>query len=325
MNSPASTGFLRTISVAAVFFLLITAQAMAGGLPGSGGHYPNGAEDFMVGALPPPGTYLVNYMILAQKNSLNNKSLPPNDFDATVFAEVPRLIYVSPYSLFGASLAAHAFLPMYRADVNLKTTTLTPAQVPALNFDHNDLGLGDIIFSPLVFGWHFGPELHAVFALDMWAPTGSYDKKNAAAQILSKNHWTFEPVLAVSYLKEGFDASIKLMYDFNTDNGNYLHPSGVTGTLSPGEEFHFDWALGYSMKNGLTGGLVGYNYWQVTDDEFNGVKDTNQKSQVGGIGVGLKYWPKMGPFSMTLKQYWEYNAKNMPSGPQTVLKISYAF
>lgn len=313
--------FFRAMLVIVTFCLLLAGQALAGGLPGSGGHYPNGAEDFMVGALPPPGTYLVNYMILAQKNSLSNKSLPPNDFNASVFAEVPRLIYVSPYKVLGASLAAHIFVPFYSADITLKS----PVPAPALNFDHNDKGLGDIIFSPLVFGWHFGPELHAVFALDMWAPTGNYDKNNAATQVLSKNHWTFEPVLAISYLKEGFDASAKLMYDFNTDNDNYLHPSGVTGRLSPGQEFHFDYAAGYSFKNGLTTGVVGYNYWQVTDDEFNGVKDLNQKSQVGGIGVGLKYWPKMGPFSATLKQYWEYNAQNIATGPQTMLKMVYAF
>jgi hypothetical protein len=316
MKNVACSRFFRTIWIAAVVSLLIAAQGWAGGLPGSGGHYPNGAEDFAVGALPPPGTYLVNYMILAQKNSLSNKSLPANDFNASVFAEVPRLIYVSPYSLFGASLAAHVFVPFYSADIN--DTAL------GIN-NQNDKGIGDIIFSPLILGWHFGPELHAVFALDMWAPTGNYDKTNLATQVLSKNHWTFEPVLAVSYLKNGFDASIKLMYDFNTDNDNYLHPSGVTGKLSPGQEFHFDWALGYGLKNGLSGGVVGYNYWQVTDDEFNGSKVADQKSQVGGIGVGLKYWPKQGPFSMVLKQYWEYNAKNIPTGPQTQFKIIYAF
>jgi hypothetical protein len=319
MKNFASSGFIRTTLISAVFSLLIAANGWAGGLPGSGGHYPNGAEDFMVGALPPPGTYLVNYMILAQKNSLSNKSLPPNDFNASVFAEVPRLIYVSPYSLFGASLAAHIFVPFYSADMNDSALGIN---------NQNDKGLGDIIFSPLVFGWHFGPELHAVFALDMWAPTGNYDKTNLATQVLSKNHWTFEPVLAVSYLKEGFDASLKLMYDFNTENDKYLMPGppgSPTVKLSPGQEFHMDWALGYSLKNGLTGGLVGYNYWQVSDDEVNSKKVANQKSQVGGIGVGFKYWPKQGPFSMTLKQYWEYSAQNMPTGPQTVFKVSYAF
>lgn len=36
--------------------LVGTALATEGG----GGAYPNGAEDFMAGALPPPGTYFKN-------------------------------------------------------------------------------------------------------------------------------------------------------------------------------------------------------------------------------------------------------------------------
>ena len=301
---------LPLLFIAFVISVLTDARSWAGG----GQHYPNGAEDFAVGALPPPGTYLVNYMILAQKNSLRDNSGNglPADFNASVFAEVPRLIYVSPYSLFGASLAAHVFVPFYSADVTASSTA-----IPPLNFDKNDKGVGDIIFSPLVFGWHFSPELHAVFALDMWAPTGNYDKNNPATQILSKNHWTFEPVLAVSYLKEGFDVSAKLMYDFNTRNSD-------TAT-DPGQEFHLDWAVGYGLKNGLSGGVVGYNYWQTTDDEVNGVTVKDASSEVGGIGVGIKYWPKQGPFSMTIKQYWEYGAKNIATGPQTQFKISYAF
>jgi len=310
MSNDANASFFRILLIAAVFSMFIATQCWAGG----GQHYPNGTSDFMGGALPPPGTYLINYMLLVQKNSIKDnsgKSLPA-DFNASVFAEVPRLIYVTPLTLLGANWAVHAFLPTYSADV-----TATSKAIPPLNFDHNDKGIGDIIFSPLVLGWHFGPELHAVFALDMYAPTGNYDKNNAATSVLSKNHWTFEPVVAVSYLKEGFDVSAKLMYDFNTKNDD-------TKT-EPGQEFHVDWALGYSLKNGLTGGLVGYNYWQVTDDKVNGNTVSGDKSKVGGIGVGLKYWPKQGPFSMVLKQYWEYDAKNIATGPQTQFNIIYAF
>ena len=321
MRIVACTRFIRAIWMSGLLSLLLASQCWAGG----GQHYPNGAEDFMVGALPPPGVYLVNYMLYVKKDSLKDKSgnntvTPggPLDFNAKVFAEVPRLIYVSPYSLFGASLAAHIFIPFNSSDV---TASVGGTKV----VDDTKKGMGDIIFSPLVFGWHFGPELHVVAALDMWAPTGNYDKNNSATSILSKNHWTFEPVVAVSYLKEGFDVSAKLMYDFNTENDDYLLKSGATGKLSPGQEFHMDWALGYSLQNGFTGGLVGYNYWQVTEDEVDGNKVSGEKSQIGGIGVGLKYWPKQGPFSATLKQYWEYNAKNMPSGSQTVFKIIYAF
>ena len=150
---------LSTLCLTAVFSMLTAAQIWAGG----GQHYPNGVEDFMVGALPPPGTYLVNYMLLVQKNSLrdNSGNSLPVDVNASVFAEVPRLIYVSPYKLFGASLAAHVFLPFYSADV---TVSAGGNRV----VDDNDKGLGDIIFSPLIMGWHFSPELHAVFALNVW-------------------------------------------------------------------------------------------------------------------------------------------------------------
>lgn len=308
MKPLSCSRILRSFRLVAVFTLMAVAQSWAGG----GQHYPNGVEDFASGALPPPGTYLVNYMLLVQKNSLRDNSgkAVPVDLNASVFAEVPRLIYVTPLTLLGANWAVQAFLPLYSADV---TVSAGGNKV----VDDNDKGVGDIIFSPLILGWHFGPELHAVFALDMWAPTGNYDKNNAATSILSKNHWTFEPVLAVSYLKEGFDVSAKLMYDFNTRNSD-------TGT-DPGQEFHIDWALGYGLKNGLSGGVVGYNYWQTTDDEVNGIKQKNTKSQVGGIGAGIKYWPKQGPFSMTLKQYWEYDAKNIATGPQTQFKIIYAF
>ncbi|EHP86773.1 putative signal peptide protein [Geobacter metallireducens RCH3] len=299
--------FLPCIALAV--FLFSAPLTWAGG----GQHYPNGVEDFAVGALPPPGVYLVNYLLLVQKNSIkdNSGNSVPADFKADVVAEVPRLIYVSPFKLLGANWGAHVFLPFYHADVK------SSSDIPPLNFDSRDTGMGDLIFSPLILGWHFTPSLHAVFALDTRAPTGDYDKNRPATQILSRNHWTFEPVVAVSYLKEGFDVSAKLMYDFNTRNSD-------TGT-DPGQEFHIDWAAGYGLSNGLSGGVVGYNYWQTTDDKVNGVRVEDANSRVGGIGFGIKYWPKQGPFSMTFKQYWEYGARNIATGPQTQFKISYAF
>jgi hypothetical protein len=311
---------VRTLCLAFLMSLLTVASSWGGG----GQHYPNGAEDFAVGALPPPGTYLVNYLVFAQKDSVRdnsgNKVFPA--FKGDVMVEVPRLIYVTPFTILGASYAMQAFLPFYSAD--LQAGSNTPSHHDIL--DSREKGIGDIIFSPLVLGWHFGPNLHTVFAVDTWAPTGNYDAYRPATQIISRNHWTVEPVVAVSYFFAGFDASLKLMYDFNTTNHQYFNQaSGTLAKLDPGQEFHMDWALGYSTKGGLTGGAVGYNYWQTTDDELNGTKVKNNKSRLGGAGVGLKYWPNHGPFSMTLKHYWEYDARNIAAGQQTQFKIAYAF
>lgn len=309
----------RTLTVAILLTVLTAAQSWAGG----GQHYPNGVEDFAVGALPPPGTYLVNYLIYAHKNDIKNNSgnsAAPPSFRADVVAEVPRFIYVTPFTLFGANWAVHAFFPYYSADIQGGTNTpAAPGLPPRQNdlIDARDQGLGDIIFSPAIFGWHFGPNLHAVAALDIWAPTGDWNINRPATQIISKNIWTFEPVLAVSYFNHGFDLSAKLMYDFNTHNKD-------TDT-TPGQEFHVDWALGYGFQNGINVGVAGYNYWQTTDDETAGADVVDQKSRIGGIGPAIKYWPKHGPFSMTLKHYWEYDARNIVSGQQTMFKIIYAF
>ena len=319
MRSIASIAAFRTLSIAITLTLVCSVQAWAGG----GQHYPNGAEDFVSGAMPPPGTYLVNYLIFAQKNRLtdNSGNKVPVEFSADVIAEVPRLIYVSPYKLFGASWAAHLFIPYYSADVEVGTSKSSPRSI----VDSDEAGIGDIIFSPLALGWHFGPNFHVIGALDIYAPTGDYDNERPATQILSRNHWTFEPVMAATYLWKGFDFSAKFMYDFNTKNDKYLVPGVGEVDLKPGQEFHFDWALGYAVKNGLRFGAVGYNYWQTTDDEMDGTDVQDQRSRVGGVGFGVKYWPDMGRFSMTLKQYWEYGARNIATGPQTQFKVSYKF
>jgi len=316
--TPASVaGAFRLFGIALVLLFACSVPARAGG----GQHYPNGAEDFVVGALPPPGTYLVNYLIFAQKDRLvdndGDKVAVPADFEADLIAEVPRIVWVSPYTLFGASYGMHAFLPYYAADVEGDT--------PGGPIDDDDRGLGDIIFSPLILGWHFGPNLHVTGAVDFYAPTGNYDPDEPATQILSRNHWTVEPVVAATWLWQGFDLSAKLMYDFHTKNDEYLVPGLGEVELAPGQEFHVDWALGYSHVSGLRYGLVGYNHWQTTDDEIDGREVNDERSRVGGIGAGIKYWPNRGRFSMTFKHYWEYGARNIATGQQTQFKVSYKF
>lgn len=311
--------------------LLVSAQAWAGG----GQHYPNGAEDFAVGILPPEGTYLLNYFVFAQKDSVkdNDGDSQFGAFNANVVVEVPRFIYVTPLKVLGASYAVQAFFPIYGANVQAGTGGTSDVHPPSATvtsdrdiIDSQQQGWGDITITPLVLGWHLSPNFHVVTALDIYAPTGNYDENRFASTILSRNHWTFEPVVALTYLWGNVDISAKFMYDFNTSNDDYLNPgTGTVGKLSPGEEFHFDWALGYSTKKGMTGGLVGYNYWQTTDDEFEGASIDNNKSRIGGIGAGIKYWPDHGPFSMTLKHYWEYGAENIATGQQTFIKCAYAF
>ena len=303
--------------------LAFLAGPASANLPLAGQHYPNGVEDFVVGALPPPGVYLKNYFGLVQKDRLMDDDGKNTgfDFEADVTTVVPRFIWVTPYTILGASWGVQAFFPLYWTDVRSSD----------LPVSSRESGLGDIIVNPLILGWHFSPNFHMVAALDIWVPTGNYDREDWATQILSKNHWTFEPVVAVSYLHSGFDFSAKLMYDFNTENDDYnlLTPTGIVkGKLTPGQEFHVDYAVSYAHKEGLRYGLSGYSYWQTTKDEFKpdgGGTIKGDKGQVHALGPTVKYWPDQGRFSAVLKHQWEFGAKNLPEGQATWLNVVWVF
>ena len=298
-----------------VFRLLFTGilllAALAGGTPshatqGGGGAYPNGAEDFMSGALPPPGTYLLNYIEYYSANRLNdnNGNEMMHGFKLNVFADVVRVVHVTRQQVLGASWGMHLFLPLVYMDV----------KIPGAGSD-NRIGLGDIIINPFILGWH-GKNWHVATGLDFYLPTGSYDKKRLANT--GRNYWTFEPVLAGTYLTDsGFELSGKLMYDFNTKNSDLDYLSG--------QELHLDYAIGQHLGD-FTAGVAGYFYQQTTDDEQKGKKvsfNDGNKGRVVGVGPAVKYQYKNMSFS--LKYLFETLVENRPEGGNLWFKCSYAF
>ncbi|MBI5444262.1 MAG: transporter [Deltaproteobacteria bacterium] len=292
-------------------------------LPFAGQHYPNGAEDFLSGALPPPGFYIKDYLASVQKFRLTDDDgkKVPVDLKVNLTVAVPRFIWMTPVKILGGNLGGYAVFPLYWSDVRSN----------ALGIDSRDSGLGDIPWAPLI-AWHFGPSFHVAFAEEVVVPTGNYRGGDPASQILSKNHWTFETILAATYIWRGLDLSVKAMYDVNTKNDDYtLGVPGVgafEGELKPGQEFHFDWALSYARTETLRYGISGYAYWQVTKDEFTSdaigtVK--GDKGQIFAAGPTIKYWPNQGRFSATLKHQREFGAKNLPEGQLTWLNLIWAF
>lgn len=92
----------------------------------------------MTRALPPPGTYIKNYLTYYSASDFkdnNGDDLIP-DFKLKVAAEVLRFIHVTDYKILGANGAVHAFIPLAYQDVTLGGR------------DDDRFGLGDIIVDP---------------------------------------------------------------------------------------------------------------------------------------------------------------------------------
>lgn len=293
--------------------LLLALVCAAHATEGGGGAYPNGAEDFMAGAVPPPGNYLINYVNYYSADRLkDNSGSTVKGFDLKVAADVLRFIHITDKQFLGGFWGMHVFLPVVYQDVKL-----SPPVAP-FPMDDSRASLGDIIIDPFILSWH-GANWHAATGVDIFLPTGNYDKRHLANP--GRNYWTFEPIVAATFLPGGgFDISAKLMYDINTKNSDSSTPA--VAKYKSGQEFHTDFAIG--RKTGaFTGGLAGYYYRQMTDDEADGVKVTGKRGQVAAFGPALKY--EYRNMSLSLKYMLESEVRNRPAGENLWLKFLYAF
>ena len=328
---------LRVTLIIPVIIFVLPFHAFAGG----GQHYPNGAEAFLIGIAPPPGFYVKDYNFFYTasrlKDDKGNTSTPAKDGAGldhlTVYGNIPRFIWITPLNFLGGFYGMHLFVPVLYQDIKLNAAT--PGGLAELKDTRG--GLGDLIFSPFIWSWHAkNGLLHMITALDVYIPTGEFNKNRLLN--IGKNFWTFEPVFAATgFLPQlpNLSASIKLMYDFNTPNNDFLvGPStaakvgnpAITGLethLTPGQEFHLDYSVEYAITKSLRAGVTGYFYQQTTDDTtgFGDVK--NDKGRVFAIGPGVWYTYKK--WFAEAHVAFEMETRNRPEGITGLLTITHAF
>ncbi len=281
----------KILAVLAVFLLAgAVACPVARATEGGGGAYAGGGQGYLAGVLPPPGFYFIEYLQHYSTDSLKDGdgNRVPIPFKLNVSAAVQRFLYQSNVDFLGGKLGAYTLIPLVHASADTALGTGSKS------------GLGDIVVAPFV-SWHFSKNFHMASSFDVVMPTGNYDSTELVN--LGRNYWTFEPVLALTYLADnGMEASIKLMYDFNTKNNATDYRSG--------QEFHFDYAVGYHTGP-WTVGAVGYYYQQVTGD--SGTATTGNLGQVYAVGPGIRYDAKNG---VSIEARWneEFGAENKTEG-----------
>ncbi|MBF8670624.1 transporter [Pseudomonas putida] len=298
--NPTLANLLRLAVCASLFGAANLSHATEGG----GTSYPLGAENYMSGAMPPAGFYgqlFVNHYEADNLRGNDGRKLPV-DFRVRANAIVPRLIWVSDYTVLGGSLALHAIVPLVDVKVSLNGQS-----------QHN-IGLGDVIFGPAL-GFHHSDKFHSILAFDMIAPTGRYDRDDLANP--GRNYWVFEPVYAMSYVDPaGLNLDAKVMYDFNRRNPATDYRSG--------QEFHVDYAVGWGLGNGWVLGVGGYYYRQTTDDNQEGERIDDNKGRSFAVGPSIKYSGKDGWF-VTAKWSKETEVRNRAQGDAYWLKLTLPF
>ena len=321
-------GSLRRFRLAVIIPVILFVLPLFA-LAGGGQHYPNGAEAMLIGVAPPPGFYLkdYNYFYHASKlkdNDGHSLSLGKNGVEldsVEVYGNIPRFIWISKLNLFGGFYGMHLFVPLiFKQDLDLNV--LTPGGPASIGEKRG--GVGDLIFAPFIWTWHAKSGLlHMITALDVYIPTGQYNKNNLVN--IGKNFWTFEPVFAITgFLPQhpNLSGSIKLMYDFNTKNKDYLM-GGVETDIRPGQEFHFDYSIEYALTKNFRAGVTGYFYQQTTNDDTGFGEVKNDKGRVFAIGPG--FWYNYQRWFFDLHAAFETGVRNRPQGVTGLFTITYAF
>jgi len=293
--------------------LPVAAQATERGLAS----YPDGAENFFAGALPPPGFYFQYYFLGYDAWHLRGLTPLPTvapNARAEVIANVLRFIYISKFQILGASWGCQVVLPIIYSGLILHPVVPLPVA------SDYQFGLGNTSIDPLLLGWHFGKGIyHVTFGFDIDFP-GTYHKNCIASP--SQNYFTFLPVLGLGWTpKCGFGANIKLMYDFPTRNDSPIFILAKNSYQS-GQAFHFDYCVDYAVLKNLRIGAAGFYYVQTTADEADGKKIGNHARQFA-LGPAIKYDYQRWSF-MFIPEF-EMATLNRPEGIRYWGRVWYAF
>ena len=302
--------------------VVLAVGLLAGGAQANEGllQYPNGVEGFAGAALPPPGTYFLNYTYFYSADQLNGNNgnpVPGVKVNATAYVDALRALYVSPYQILGGNWSMHAIVPFGALNAQVQA-----GASPVLQHG-TQTGLMDIDLDPVVLSFHWTKNWHGITGVDVYAPTGAYKASNVLN--LGHNHWGVEPLFGVSYLADtGWDANVVFRYEvqFANSSPSLLNQGRGITSYTSGDVFHFDYDIGNKVGN-FHYGLAGYYAQQVSNDKNNLGTLAGTELMTWSAGPALQY--DYNGMMFSAKWMHEIAAKNTAQGDVFETRFVMAF
>jgi hypothetical protein len=222
-------------------------------------HYCPGAEGLDAASVPPPGVYVRDYNMFYTADHVNNAAgQKVANFNAFVYANVPRVIWMSQTKFLGADVGADALLPL--VDTHLD------GHVPTF-------GAGDLLAAGIL-AWH--PQRFDFTICDgVWMPTGNFSPGQPTSA--GKGYWGDMLTAGGTWYMDAaktWTISALNRYEFNGEQ-EQTH-------ITPGQAYTVEGGIGKSFENKMSVGAAGYYQQKVTAD--SGAGTTSHYNRVAAIG-----------------------------------------
>ncbi len=230
---------------------------------------------------PPPGVYMFDQVFTYQSQIVGPGAPNVNGNSTKVHAavEASGIVWVPGWMFLGATYDAVIVQPFIMADVG------SPVNV-------QQAGLHNTFIVPVELSWKLGESgFYAKAGLGLYAPDGTITGPNGLGSV-GNPWWTFQPQLALSYIKDGWNLTANLYEELNTKNT-------ITGYQS-GDVFHADFTATKTIDK-WTIGPVAYYSGQVSNDKssafYGGAINVN-RYDIWAVGALVAY--NFGPATLTV-------------------------
>jgi hypothetical protein len=256
-------------------------------------HYVPGVEGIKGASLPPPGIYLRDYNVAYYSDQLNDSkgdSIGGLNTRAFVYANVPRVIWISDYQLFGGYFGVDGLVP-------LKYTSLRLG-----SFDDRTFGIGDA-FAEGTWSRHW-KQVDLALGYGAWAPTG--DSSTGSGENPTRaglGYWTHMFTAGATYYPDAekkWSVSALSRYEINMEHDHY----------TVGQAYTLEWGLSRAILTNIDVGLAGYYQQKVTSDTGGPPRD-----RVAGIGPEISAFCPKCALGVSLRYAYEFMAEGGTATP----------
>ena len=248
------------------------------------GEIPQTKSGVFIGSsadVPGPGIYMFDKAFTYQATVVgmgapHNNGFP-NQTHVGVAADIVGFLINPGWSIFGGTYTAVIAQPAIMQQIT-----------PPVNLA--DGGLHNTFFIPGQISWNLGNGFYAQVGLGIYAPDGTISGPKGINNV-GAPYWTFQPQVALSYAKDGWNLTANMYTEFNTKNT-------VSGYTS-GDIFHTDFTA--TKKFGRWSiGPVAYLTDQVSSDTSSAAYNFVNGGRFSDFAVGGLVAYDFGPATLSL-------------------------